>query len=87
MSMELTHIDEHGRARMVDVGDKPGTARAARAGGRIFVSPELYRAFVRRGGRISVRQKSSLLAVCVNPVAPNGIVLDSDTLCRELSAR
>ena len=54
---------------------------------RIFVSPELYRAFVRRGGRISVRQKSSLLAVCVNPVAPNGIVLDSDTLCRELSAR
>lgn len=54
---------------------------------RIFVSQELYRAFVRRGGRISVRMKSSLLAVCVNPVAPNGIVLDSDILCRELSAR
>ena len=54
---------------------------------RIFVSPELYRAFVRRGGRISVRLRSSLLAVCVNPVAPNGIVLDSDLLCRELSAR
>ena len=54
---------------------------------RIFVSQELYRAFVRRGGRISVRMKSSLLAVCVNPVAPNGIVLDSDTLCSELSRR
>jgi len=54
---------------------------------RVFVSQELYRAFVRRGGRISVRMKSSLLAVCVNPVAPNGIVLDSDTLCRELSGR
>ena len=54
---------------------------------KIFCSQELYRAFVKRGGRISVRMKSRLLAVCVNPVAPNGIVLDSDTLCRELSAR
>ena len=54
---------------------------------RIFCSQDLYRAFLRRGGRISVRMKSTLLAVCVNPVAPNGIVLDSDTLCRELSAR
>ena len=64
-----------------------GLSREAAGERLVFVSPELYRAFVRRGGRISVRQKSSLLAVCVNPVAPNGIVLDSDTLCRELSAR
>ena len=48
---------------------------------------ERYRAFIRRGGRISVRMKSELLAVCVNPKAPNGIVLDSDILCRELSQR
>ena len=54
---------------------------------KVFCSQELYRAFVRRGGRISVRMKSELLAVCVNPVAPNGIVLDSDMLCRELSER
>ena len=54
---------------------------------KVFCSQELYRAFVRRGGRISVRMKSQLLAVCVNPKAPNGIVLDSDLLCRELSAR
>ena len=54
---------------------------------KIFCSQDLYRAFLRRGGRISVRMKSQLLAVCVNPVAPNGIVLDSDTLCRELSAK
>lgn len=54
---------------------------------KVFCSQELYRAFVRRGGRISVRMKSELLAVCVNPVAPNGIVLDSDTLCRELSMK
>ncbi|MDD2595352.1 MAG: hypothetical protein PHD11_05985 [Bacteroidales bacterium] len=52
---------------------------------RIFVSPDLYRAFIRRGGKISVRTRSRLLAVCVNPTAPNGIVLDSDTLCFTLS--
>ena len=54
---------------------------------KVFCSQELYRAFVRRGGRISVRLKSELIAVCVNPVAPNGIVLDSDILCQELSAK
>ena len=54
---------------------------------KIFCSQELYRAYVRRGGRLFVRMKSQLLAVCVNPVAPNGIVLDSDTLCRSLSER
>jgi len=31
MSDELTHIDEEGRARMVDVGGKPETRRRARA--------------------------------------------------------
>ena len=54
---------------------------------KIFCSQELYRAFLRRGGRMSVRMKSELLAVCVNPKAPNGIILDSDLLCRELSAK
>ncbi len=52
---------------------------------RIFVTPDLYRSFIRRGGRISVRLKSKLIAICVNPVAPNGIVLDSDLLCDTLS--
>ncbi len=32
---ELTHLDEHGRARMVDVGAKAQTARIAVATGRI----------------------------------------------------
>jgi cyclic pyranopterin phosphate synthase len=31
MPDELTHIDDQGRARMVDVGDKPETRRLARA--------------------------------------------------------
>ena len=35
----LTHVDEHGAARMVDVGDKPVTTRTASATGRVLVSP------------------------------------------------
>ncbi len=36
----ITHLDEDGRARMVDVGDKPVSARTARARCRVLVSPE-----------------------------------------------
>lgn len=40
----LSHLDETGRARMVDVGDKPLTARRAVAEGRVRISAELARA-------------------------------------------
>lgn len=36
---DLSHIDAQGRARMVDVGDKPVTARRASAAGRVACSP------------------------------------------------
>lgn len=51
---------------------------------KIFVNEMIYRNFVSRGGRILVLQKSKLVAVCVNPTAPNGYVLDSDILCEKL---
>ena len=51
---------------------------------KIFVSENAYRIFCSRGGKIRVLQKSKLIAVCVNPTAPNGYVLDSDILCRKL---
>jgi hypothetical protein len=51
---------------------------------KIFVSEQAYRIFCARGGRIKVLQKSKLIAVCVNPTAPNGYVLDSDILCGKL---
>ena len=35
----LTHIDAHGAARMVDVSEKPMTARRAVASGHILMSP------------------------------------------------
>jgi hypothetical protein len=37
---KLTHLDEQGQARMVDVGGKAETARSATAAGRILMSPE-----------------------------------------------
>ena len=37
---ELTHLDESGRARMVDVSDKPATARTATAAGTLRCARE-----------------------------------------------
>ena len=37
---KLTHLDADGRARMVDVGDKPSSHRTARAEARLSASPE-----------------------------------------------
>jgi cyclic pyranopterin phosphate synthase len=44
MSEKLTHLDETGRAQMVDVGGKPVTAREAVAEGFIVVQPATLRA-------------------------------------------
>lgn len=35
----LTHVDESGAARMVDVSEKAVTTRVATAAGRVLVSP------------------------------------------------
>jgi cyclic pyranopterin phosphate synthase len=37
--MELTHLDEKGRARMVDVGGKADTERVAIAKGEVSMRP------------------------------------------------
>ncbi len=52
---------------------------------KIFISPENYYAYIKRGGLIKVEKKSKLLAVCVNPVAPNGYILNSELLCEGLA--
>jgi cyclic pyranopterin phosphate synthase len=46
---KLTHIDDRGNARMVDVGGKAATARLAIASGRIRMSAEALAA-IRDGG-------------------------------------
>ena len=40
---DLTHLDQRGQARMVDVGGKPVTAREAVAEGRVRMSAETFR--------------------------------------------
>ena len=52
---------------------------------RMFVTPESYRAFVNKGGRIKVLLHNKLIAICVNPVSPEGFVLDSHKLCDNMS--
>ena len=43
----LTHLDESGRARMVDVGAKPATERRAVARARVRMAPETAEAVAR----------------------------------------
>ena len=52
---------------------------------KIFLTPMTYNSFVNGKRKISVLQKSKLIAVCVNPTSPNGIILDSEKLCNLLS--
>ncbi|HJP56628.1 MAG TPA: cyclic pyranopterin monophosphate synthase MoaC [Gemmatimonadales bacterium] len=40
--MKLTHVDDAGRARMVDVGDKPVSSRTAVAEGAVRMSSEAF---------------------------------------------
>jgi cyclic pyranopterin phosphate synthase len=47
--VNLSHVDESGRARMVDVGGKPETERVAVAKGEIVMRPETLRLIVEKG--------------------------------------
>ncbi len=46
---DFTHFNDEGRARMVDVGEKPPTSRSAEAGARVLVSRETFE-LIRTGG-------------------------------------
>lgn len=52
---------------------------------RLFVKPETYRSFIHSGHKIRVLLHTKLLAVCVNPVSPQGYILNSEELCAGLS--
>jgi cyclic pyranopterin monophosphate synthase len=47
--VKLTHLDEQGRARMVDVGDKPVSQRAASAEGAVRMSREAFELVAAQG--------------------------------------
>lgn len=66
MSNNLTHLDEQGRARMVDVGHKPDTERIAVARGEVHMKPEtlaLIRAGqIKKGDVLTVAQIAGISA-------------------------
>lgn len=63
---ELTHLDESGAARMVDVAGKPATAREAVAAGRISMSREAAAAIrdgaVRKGDALATARIAGIMA-------------------------
>ena len=63
---KLTHFDEAGRARMVDVGEKAVTARRAVATGRVNMQPETVELIrtnrVKKGDPLAVAQIAGIMA-------------------------
>jgi cyclic pyranopterin phosphate synthase len=84
----LTHVDETGAARMVDVTGKDVTSRTATASGRVLVSPEVVAllrgrgvpkgdtlAVARLAGIMGAKQTPSLVPLC-HPLALSGVTVD-----------
>jgi len=85
---ELTHLDERGRARMVDVSAKNETVRGATARGRVLMRPATL-ALIREGaigkgdvlavaqvaGVIGAKRTSDLIPLC-HPLPITGVELD-----------
>ncbi|HWH04440.1 MAG TPA: cyclic pyranopterin monophosphate synthase MoaC [Gemmatimonadales bacterium] len=64
--MKLSHLDQEGRARMVDVSGKPATARSAVAEGSIRMSEDAFRLVrdqsVAKGDVLGVAQVAGTMA-------------------------
>jgi cyclic pyranopterin phosphate synthase len=84
----LTHIDEHGAARMVDVGAKPATQRVAVAGGRIRMNAQARAAIAqgtvpkgdvlataRIAGIMAAKRTSDLIPLC-HPLGLDAVSVD-----------
>lgn len=52
---------------------------------KLFITPEAYNDFTRKGNRMLVLQRSKLIAVTLNPTSPQGFLLDSRSACDALS--
>lgn len=88
MSEELTHLDERGQARMVDVGGKPITARRAVASALLRISPATAAkladgdlpkgdalATARIAGIMAAKRTPELIPLC-HPIALTSIGVD-----------
>ena len=89
-ALTLSHVDDEGRARMVDVSAKTATARTAVARGRVLVGEEAFRLVeankIRKGdvltvshvaGILGAKQTSRLIPLC-HDVLLEGVDLDLD---------
>jgi cyclic pyranopterin phosphate synthase len=85
---KLTHLDEHGKARMVDVGGKPATARMAVASGRIRMAASALAAIregevpkgdvlaaARIAGIMAAKKTGELIPLC-HPLALDAVTVD-----------
>lgn len=74
---QLSHLDEHGRVKMVDTTDKPSTARRAVASARVLMSPETVAAVrdhrtpkgdpleaARLAGIVAAKRTAELIPLC-----------------------
>jgi len=90
MTGKLTHIDEDGAARMVDVSAKAATQREAVAEGRILIAPAALDAIragsVKKGdvlavarvaGIMAAKKTADLIPLC-HPLPISGVTLDLD---------
>jgi len=63
---EFTHFNDEGRAKMVDVSDKPETTRTALAHSSITVSDEIYQKItnheMKKGDVLAVAQVAAVMA-------------------------
>ena len=68
--MELTHFNEQGRARMVDVSEKPQTYRIARATATVCMAKEtmnrIREGSIRKGDVLAVAQVAGIMAAKKN---------------------
>ena len=84
----LTHLDEHGAARMVDVGTKPESPRKAVAEGRIRMSGEALAALwdgtgpkgdalatARIAGIMAAKKTGELIPLC-HPLALDAVTVE-----------
>jgi len=84
----LSHVDDDGAARMVDVSAKPATARAATAVGSVYTTAEVIGmiaagglpkgddlATARIAGILAAKRTSDLIPLC-HPLALSGVAVD-----------
>lgn len=88
MAQKLTHLDETGAARMVDVGGKSATSRSATAEGRIHMSDEALSALwdgrgpkgdalaaARIAGLMAAKRTGDLIPLC-HPLSLDAATVD-----------